>query len=193
MIICAGRNETFPFATPMGVGLVESAINLTRQCLFDKPDYILFIGSAGSYGNHNILDIVESRSASNIELSFLSGDSYTPLDNVLKSDNKLVRDMTIVNSSNYISTNDNLVKDFEQYGIGIENMEFYSLLQVAKEFDIDIAGIFVITNYTNKNAHQDFIKNHKEAMDKLVDFLDDKNIIVPSKKSDVPRGTLEKK
>ncbi len=179
MIICAGRNETFPFATPMGVGLVESAINLTRLCLFDKPDYILFIGSAGSYGEYNIFDIVESRSSSNIELSFLSGDSYTPLDNVLKSDNKLVRDQTIVNSSNYISTNDELCKEFKQYAIGIENMEFYSLLQVAREFDIDIAGIFVVTNYTNKNAHQDFIKNHKEAIDKLIDYIEDKNIIVP--------------
>jgi nucleoside phosphorylase len=183
MIICAGRNETFPFAIPIGVGLIESTINLTRLCLFDKPEYILFVGSAGSYGEHNIFDIVQSRSSSNIELSFLQDNSYTPLDNVLKSDNKLVQDQTIVNSSNYISTNQALSKEFQQYGIGIENMEFYSLIQVCKEFDIDIGGIFVITNYTNKNAHQDFIQNHKEAMDKLVGYLEDKNIIVP-------RGTV---
>ncbi len=178
MIICAGRNETFPFATPMGVGLIQSAINLTRLCLFDKPDFLLFIGSAGSYGEHNIFDIIESRSSANIELSFLSDDSYTPLDNVLKSENKLVNNQTIVNSSNYISTNEKLSQEFKQYGIGIENMEFYSLLQVAREFDIDIAGIFIVTNYTNKNAHQDFIKNHKEAMNRLIDYLVEKNIIV---------------
>ena len=182
MIICAGRNETFPFATSVGVGLIESAINLTRICLFDKPDFLLFIGSAGSYGEHNILDIVESISSSNIELSFLRDDSYTPLDNVLKSDNKLVNDETIVNSSNYISTNEEITKEFKKYGIGIENMEFYSLLQVAKEFNIDIAGIFVVTNYTNKDAHKDFINNHKDAIYKLVGFLEEKNIIVPSKK-----------
>ena len=90
MIICAGNNETFKFAKAMGVGLVESAINMTRQCLFDKPEYILFIGSAGSYGNHKIFDIIESNTAANLELSFLENNSYTPLDNVLKSDNKLV-------------------------------------------------------------------------------------------------------
>ena len=180
MIICAGKNETFPFATSIGVGLIESAINLTRQCLFDKPDYILFIGSAGSYGEHNIFDTVQSRSASNIELSFINGDSYTPLDNVLKSDNKLVKDQTIVNSSNYISTNQNLCKNFKKYGIGIENMEFYALLQVAREFDIDIAGIFVVTNFTNEDAHKDFTKNHKKAMDKLVEFLEKENVIVPT-------------
>ncbi len=183
MIICAGRNETFPFATPMGVGLIESAINLTRLCLFDKPDYLVFVGSAGSYGEHNIFDIVESSSASNIEIGFFSDDCYTPLDNVLKSDNKLLLNQTIVNSSNYITTNQKLSKGFKEYGIGIENMEFYSLLQVAKEFDIDIAGVFVVTNFTNKDAHKDFIQNHKEAMDKLVAHLETKKLIVP-------RGTI---
>ena len=41
MIICAGRNETFSFAQTIGVGLIESAINLTRTCLFNKPEYLL--------------------------------------------------------------------------------------------------------------------------------------------------------
>ena len=177
MIICAGRNETFPFAHPIGVGLIESAINLTRMCLFDKPDYLLFVGSAGSYGNHRILDIVESKRASNIELGFLTQSAYTPLDNVLESENKFARNDTIVNSSNFISTNEKLCKEFLDYGVGIENMEFFSILSVAKEFEIPVAGIFVITNYTNESAHEDFIKNHKEAMDKLTKYLIEKNII----------------
>lgn len=177
MIICAGRNETFPFARPMGVGLVETAINLTRQCLFDKPEYILFIGSAGSYGEHKIFDIVESKRASNIELGFLTQSAYTPLDNVLESDNKFARNDTIVNSSNYISTNEKLTKEFLDYGVGIENMEFFSVLSVAKEFEIPVAGIFVVTNYTNENAHEDFMKNHKEAKELLTKYLLEKNII----------------
>jgi len=177
MIICAGRNETFPFAQPMGVGLIESAINLTRQCLFNKPDYLLFVGSAGSYGEHKIFDIIESKRASNIELAFLNDDAYTPLDNVLESDNKFARNDTIINSSNYISTNEELAKNFNKYGVGAENMEFFSVLQVAKEFEIPVAGIFVITNFTDKNAHEDFMKNHKVAMEKLTNYLLEKNII----------------
>jgi len=177
MIICAGRNETFKFARPMGVGLIESAINLTRQCLFDKPDYLLFIGSAGSYGKHKPFDIVTSSSAANIELAFLNNDCYTPLENVLSSENKLVQNQTIVNSSNYISTNFDLSSKFNHYNIGIENMEFYSLLSVAKEFDINIAGIFVITNYTNENAHADFMKNHTQAIETLTQYLIKQQII----------------
>jgi len=177
MIVSAGRNETFPFATPIGVGLIESAMNFTQLCLFNKPDYIVFVGSAGSYGEHKIFDIVESSSASNIELSFFTNDSYTPLDNVIKTNNKTLRDDTIVNSSNYITTNESLGNEFKQYGIGIENMEFFSLVQIAKEFEIPVAGIFVVTNFTNKDAHEDFLKNHQEAMYKLIDYLKEKKLI----------------
>lgn len=178
MIVCAGNNETFPFATPIGIGLINSAINLTRLCLFDKPEYILFIGSAGSYGEYNIFDIIESSNASNIELSFFEDNSYTPIDNIVKCEEQKFVSDTIVNSSNYISTNSTITKEFLQYDIGIENMEFYSVAQVAKEFDIDVKGIFVVTNYTNKDAHKDFISNHNQALDKLIKYLEEKNIII---------------
>jgi nucleoside phosphorylase len=181
MIVCAGNQEVFEFAKSIGVGLIDSTIGLTQACLFDRPEYILFIGSAGTYGEHNIFDIVESRSASNIELGFLNDDCYTPLNNVLKSDNQLVKNQTIVNSSNYITTNSNLSKEFKQYGIGIENMEFYALLQVAQRFQIPVGGIFIVTNKTDKNAHEDFMKNHKIAMEKLVDYLQSEHIIQETK------------
>ena len=166
MIICAGNSETFDFATPMGIGLIECTINLTRLCLFDKPEFLLFIGSAGSYGKENIFDIVESKTAANIELAFLCNDAYTPLNNVVSTNTNNKKDI-IVNSSNYITTNEDLAKKFLQLGIGIENMEFFAVLKVAEEFDIPAGGVFCITNYTNKNAHEDFIKNHEKAKELL--------------------------
>ncbi len=78
--------------------------------------------------NIKIFDIVESKKAANLELSFLSKDSYTPLDKVLESENAMTRNDTIVNSSNYISVNKDLCKEFKQYGIGIENMEIFLYL-----------------------------------------------------------------
>ena len=181
MIVSAGRNETFPFAQSLGVGLVESAINLTKICLFNRPEYILFIGSSGSYGKYNIFDVVESKNSSNVELSFLENYSYTPIDNAIRIDTKLTSSEVVVNSSNYISTNENLSSQFLEFDIDLENMEFFSVLSVAKEFEIPAFGIFVVTNYTNENAHNDFIKNHKEAMKILVKYLEDKNIIKEAK------------
>ncbi len=166
MIICAGNNETFDFAQPMGVGLIETAMNLTRACMFDKPEFLLFVGSAGSYGEAKIFDIIESKTAANIELGFLTNDAYTPLDNVISTNTEDVKDV-VVNSSNYISTNEELTKKFLSFGVGIENMEFFAVLAIAKEFDIPAGGVFCITNYTNKDAHEDFLKNHKKAKELL--------------------------
>jgi len=166
MIICAGNNETFNFAQPMGVGLVETAMNLTRLCLFDKPEFLLFVGSAGSYGDAKIFDIIESKTSSNIELAFLSNDAYTPIDNVVSTNTTNVKDV-VVNSSNYISTNETLTKNFLKFGVGIENMEFFSVLKIAEEFNIPAGGVFCVTNYTNANAHDDFLKNHDKAKELL--------------------------
>jgi nucleoside phosphorylase len=171
MIVCAGANEQFDFALPIGVGLIESAINLTRLALLDKPDYILFVGSAGSYGDYNIFDIVESKGAAQIELSFLEGRSHSVIDNVITSEFEGVSHETIVNSSNYISKDAQLVQHLKPHKIGLENMEFFSILRVAQEFEIPCAGIFVVTNYCNKNAHEDFIKNHDEAKQRVDSYV----------------------
>ncbi|RLA73296.1 MAG: purine-nucleoside phosphorylase [Epsilonproteobacteria bacterium] len=170
MIICAGNNETFDFATPMGVGLVEMTMNLTRLCLFDKPEFLLFVGTAGSYGKHNILEIIESKTAANIELSFLQNKSYTPLDNVISTQTKDLKDI-VVNSSNYISTDADLTKTFSQFGVELENMEFFAFLRVAQEFDIPAGGVFCITNFTNESAHEDFLKNQEAAKIRLNEYV----------------------
>lgn len=167
MILCAGKSESFEYAYPIGIGLIDSAISLTQLCLMDRPKYLFFIGSAGSYGDYKIGDIVTSDGSSNIENSFLFGNSYTPLDNVLVSNSGIVSHETIVNSSNYITTDEKIGELYRKHKIGIENMEFFSVIRVAKEFNIPVGGAFVVTNYCNKNAHEDFLKNHKECIDKL--------------------------
>ncbi len=170
MIVCAGNNENFSFATPMGVGLVEMSINLTRLCLMDPPEYLLFVGTAGSYGNAKIFDIIESKTAANIELCFLQKGCYTPLDNVITTNTQETKEI-IVNSSNYITTNKELAKNFLRFNIGLENMEFFAFLRVAKEFDIPAGGLFCVTNYTDENAHRDFITNHQKAKELLEEYV----------------------
>ena len=174
MIVCAGRNETFDFAHPIGVGLIESTMNLTRLALFDKPDFLLFIGSAGSYGNHKIFDIVTSKTAANIELGFLDELCYTPLENIVSAEenqNVPRETLNIVNSSNYITTDDVSSKKFLTLGLELENMEFFSLLSVAKEYNIPVAGVFSVTNYCDANAHKDFMKNHKKSKQLLTQYM----------------------
>ncbi len=170
MIICAGESEQFDFALPVGIGMTDVAINLTRLCLSHKPNFILFVGTAGSYGEKKVFDIIESKTAANIENSFFTGGSYTPIDNMVSTAEDVSRE-TIVNSSNYITTDKSLGKAYLDKNIDLENMEYYAVLKVAKSFGIPAAGIFIVTNYCDENAHKDFMDNHKEAMLRLTKYI----------------------
>jgi nucleoside phosphorylase len=173
-IISSGNKEIFPFAHPVGIGMIESAINLTRLVLFDKPDLIIFIGSAGSYGKLKPFDIIKTKTASNIEHCFLKEKCYTPIDNIITQS---VSRETIINSSNYITTSKKIAKKYLEINIDAENMEFFSVMKVAKEFKIPAVGIFVITNYCYKNAHKEYLQNIKKAKKLLIDYLIKEKII----------------
>ena len=221
MIISAGRNEIFPFALPMGVGLVDMSINLTallqkramvdgcgryeqilttnRQLdeklnLIDSPilqsakssqnpdkilnalpSEIIFIGSAGLYKEGKIFEIYESSVATNIEISSLENKSYSPIENEIAS--VVPRGTCKVNSSNFITTDQNLAHELFDCGYFLENMEFFAVLKVAQKFQIPAYGIFVATNFCDKNAHADFIKNHDQAKKELEKYLKQKEII----------------
>ena len=176
MIVCAGNNETFDFATAIGVGLIDSAINLTRIMIEERPSSLLFIGSAGSYGNYAPFDIIESAYASNIEFSLITGTAYTPIDNSIEiyHDDVSRETSVMINCSNYITSDKEVAQEYLKLGCELENMEFYSILKVAQDFEIPAYGIFIVTNYCDDNAHDAFIKNHAQAMSLLSDYVKEK-------------------
>ena len=221
MIISAGRNEIFPFALPMGVGLVDMSINLTallqkramvdgcgrydqnlmtngqldeRLNLIDSPilqsakssqnpdkilnalpSEIIFVGSAGLYKDGEVFEIYESSVAANIEISSLENKSYSPIENEIAS--VVPRGTCKVNSSNFITTDQNLARELFDCGYFLENMEFFAVLKVAQKFQIPAYGIFVATNLCDENAHTDFIKNHEQAKKELEKYLKQQEII----------------
>ncbi len=155
---------------------MEAAINLTRLAAMEAPEFLLFVGTAGSYGNRDIFEIVESKTAANVEQAFLTGTAYTPINNVVSAAEDVSRE-TIVNSSNYITTSEEMAKRFLEKRLELENMEFFSVLAVAKSFGIPAGGVFCVTNYCNESAHEDFLKNQAEAMKRLEEYLRDKGTL----------------
>jgi len=100
----------------------------------------------------------------------LSGSGYTPIDNVVSSQTQNLKDI-MVNSSNYITTSENAMMQFRSLGLEIENMEFFSVMRVAQEFNIPAGGVFCVTNYCDGNAHRDFMANHDKAKELLTQHL----------------------
>jgi len=175
MIISAGKTEIFEFATPVGVGLIECSMNLTKICSEQRPKELIFVGSAGSYGELNIFELFTSYRATNVEVSALECKAYTPISSSTDSLSKHIpKNSLTVNSSNYITTDEASAKAFLKSGLSAENMEFFSVLSVAKAFGIPSFGAFVVTNYCDKNAHDDYIKNIKIAKEILNSFYEEK-------------------
>lgn len=174
MFVCAGKTEGFSFAKSIGIGLVESAINLGKICSYRPITSLIFLGTAGSYTQKiNLLDICFSSKATQIEYSYILEQSYTPIDNHIELEIQNVSHETnfTVNSSNYIHTSDDFAKKISKADIFLENMEFYSVLKTAQIFNIESYGIFCVSNYCNENAHLDFLKNHQKAKNKLEEFV----------------------
>ncbi|MBE0495770.1 MAG: purine-nucleoside phosphorylase [Campylobacterales bacterium] len=171
MIVCAGKSESFSFAKPIGIGLVESAITLTRLCLQELPEHFLFVGSAGSYGEVPLLDVCVSTRALNLETSGLLGQAYSPISPEIVHFSPFVSRETFpqvsVNSSNYITADAAISKRYLEANCDIENMEFFSVLSVAQHFNIPAFGLFVVTNYCTKDAHATFLAYHEEAKKRL--------------------------
>ena len=139
------------------------------------PSEIIFVGSAGLYKEGEIFEIYESSIATNIEISSLGNKSYSPIESEIAS--IVPRGTYKVNSSNFITTDQNLAHELFARGYFLENMEFFAVLKVAQKFQIPAYGIFVATNFCDKNAHADFIKNHEQAKKELEKYLKQKEII----------------
>ncbi|MDR2080879.1 MAG: purine-nucleoside phosphorylase [Campylobacteraceae bacterium] len=171
MILSAGLGETFPFAVPIGVGLINASINLTRVLMKKNPKNLLFIGTAGSYGKYKEFQLLTSNRAANIEIGFLQNLSYSPILGEIRGAETNVSRGTlskiVVNSSNFITADAEQAKLFLEYGLSIENMEFFAVLKTAEKFNIPALGLFCITNYCNKDAHENFFKNQREAKELL--------------------------
>ncbi|BCZ17868.1 Purine nucleoside phosphorylase PunB [Helicobacter sp. NHP19-003] len=170
MFVCAGDTESFSYAKSVGVGLVQSALNLSRLCMLDNPKEIIFIGTAGSYDPKTpILSLFASTKATQIEESFILGHSYTPLDNGVQTKWPQTLDLpsVVVNSSHYIHTDTHFSNAMCHAGILLENMEFFAVLRVAQCYNVPCFGVFCVTNYTNEHAHRDFIANHESAKERL--------------------------
>ena len=172
MVVCAGRGEEFSFAQMIGVGLIESAINLTRICLTQKVDEIVFVGSAGAYDEcTKVLDIFCATQATQIESASLTHDAYTPISHRIESPKPIYCDVSyetmIVNSSNYITTDSTIAQRFSELGLGLENMEFFAVMEVARYFGIRCLGIICVSNHCNANAHRDFLRNAKAVRERI--------------------------
>ena len=77
----------------------------------------------------------------------------------------------VVNSSNYITNTSEFNSRMLHAGVRLENMEFFSVLSVARHFNVPCVGIFCVSNHVGKDAHNEFRANHVRVKKILSEFV----------------------
>lgn len=163
MFICVGNNESFEFAKSVGMGLVDSAIGLTRLILHYAPREIIFVGSAGSYEYFEGVD-------SKLESSLDSANSAF-LDSNLSAKNLDSKDSAFLDSKNLDSKNAAFNKDSKDSTLNIGDI-FYSthatqlelsFLESKSYTPIDNSVVMESFDFTPEDSIKDSIQHSKNV------------------------------
>lgn len=183
-LFCAACKEELapkaPKSAILGIGYLEAAIKL-EQFLSSNPDIteVIFTGTAGSYSKDlEIGNLVEVDSVALLNFGTVQRLSYVPREYEVFTSSKLeARGSRLVHCLSsleitqdekisgkiieYFNNLDCFAKARNDELILIENMELYGIAKVAEAHKLPWSAQLKITNYTNKNAHQDWLKNNQ--------------------------------
>ena len=148
----------------LGIGYLEAAVNLSKL-LQSRNDIseIIFTGTAGAYSqNIKIGEQIIVSAAALLNLGSVQGLSYTikdiyPILHASHPDSKNILCLSSLEITQDETISKQIIKHYQTDAI-IENMELYGIAKVASENQIPWSAYLRVTNYPNKNAHEDFLR-----------------------------------
>ncbi len=182
-LICAAWNEELKsvnsdaLVAVLGIGYLEAALELTR-ILNEREDIdeIVFLGTCGSYNSElKIGDVVSISSVSLLERGEVLGLAYNVREGMsyqsghCHAASRLAMTVPCLCSLEITNSSELSTRILEHYGFtqAVENMELYGVARVASQRGIKWSAHLGVTNYTNIEAHQDWLSNHQELSKKL--------------------------
>jgi len=166
------KNGVFPNGIPKeydclvtGVGVLSTAISLSKA--FQKQNYenAIQIGIAGAYGSSGLMlgDIVEVKSDCLVEFLPWEPNTFFATGTLYKII-KIVKGLTVLNCSK--------TKEMERARgelAQIETMEGAAFFAVCKEYHVESVQIRAISNYATKCEKSEW--KTEEALDRLREFF----------------------
>lgn len=152
----------FTFITT-GVGKVNAAINLTKEIMRNKPDFVINLGSAGADKPNKIGDIKVCTKFSDRNLEndcSLTEEIYKPLHN---------SDMNLISEDGSLcSTGDDFLLS-PRNNADVYDMEAFALAKVCHEFKIPFVSVKYITDIIGENSI-DVWKNNVTSSGKVLGY-----------------------
>ena len=163
-----------------GVGMVNMSISLTKKLCYEKYDFVINIGVAGSFNknfkNGDVVEVIEDTFSevgyyddANFKL-FANMDLNTTYLSPSKTYLDKVRSVTV----NCVSGNVKQIQALKKrLNPDIENMEGAAFFQVCENFSIPCLQIRSVSNKVEKRNYQKWdidlaVKNLNEEVEKII-------------------------
>ena len=166
-----------------GVGMVNSAIKLTKELIKTNYDLVINMGVAGSFcdelKNGDVVEVIEDCFS---EVGFEDGDLFSEISDFdlktryqvdARTPLKKVKAITV----NTVHGNDDSISEIiERLGPNIESMEGASVFKVCEEFNVPCLQIRSISNKVEQRNKKNWdldlaIRNLNIEVDKIINNL----------------------
>jgi futalosine hydrolase len=166
-----------------GVGMVNTAINLTKELVGNNFDFVVNMGIAGSFSSDILIgDVVEVVEDKFSEIGFENGVSFSEFSELNVKTSYEIKGETTLRKVKSITVNtvhgneksiDDIVKTLNP---DIESMEGAAVFQVCKKFKIPCVQIRSISNKVEVRNKENWnsglaISNLNKQVEKFIDSL----------------------
>ena len=166
-----------------GVGMVNTAINLTKELIKSDYDLVINMGIAGSFSDDvKIGDVVEVVEDTFSEIGFEDGDKFSEFTDFSIKTSYSVKSKTNLRKANGITINtvhgkeDSITEIVNRINSDIETMEGASVFKVCEELDVSCMQIRAISNNVEIRNKDNWdidlaIRNLNSEVEKIIDTL----------------------
>ena len=166
-----------------GVGMVNTAINLSKELMTNDYEMVINMGVAGSFldelNNGEVVEVIEDYFS---DIGFQDGESFEEITDFNLKIKYRVDAKTTLRSVRAISVNtvhgneESIIEMIKRLNPDIESMEGASVFKVCEEFDVPCIQIRSISNKVEKRNKNNWdlalaIKNLNIEVEKIIDNL----------------------
>ena len=166
-----------------GVGMVNTAINLTKELIKSDYDLVINMGIAGSFSDDvKIGDVVEVVEDTFSEIGFVDGDKFSEFTDFRIKTAYSVKSKTNLRKAKGVTINtvhgkeDSITEIVNRINSDIETMEGASVFKVCEELYVSCMQIRAISNNVEIRNKDNWdidlaIRNLNSEVEKIIDTL----------------------
>ncbi len=159
-VVSAVREELGDLdGVPLGVGVVAASIATAALLARERLDGVIFVGTAGAYGDIPIGTVVTARTIGLVSGTATLGLGYVPLapaplETQLRADVRLVDVATLVAITTDVGLAARIGATWQ-----IEHMEAYGVAAACAAVGVPFGAVFGVTNRVGPGAHEEWRAN----------------------------------